>query len=288
MNLTPKELISDVKGLVSLPEACVRVNEMVDDPNSSADDIGKVIAQDPSLTVRILKIANSPFYGLSREIETVSRAIAVMGTTQLRDLVVATSAAKSFEGIPNTLITMEVFWYHSIACGIAARELANKAMRGKGESLFVAGLLHDIGQLVLFNKLPEESKQILLDTLEGPSDGVYHSEMETLGFTHCDVGAELARQWHLPDLYRECIEFHHTPTNATDYPQETALVHIANIVATMFETELDSATPEDVDADLNEVDGEAWSIAGVTREDIPPVIEAVREQIPEVMSLILN
>lgn len=285
---TPKELISDLKGLVSLPETCVRVTEMVDDPNCSVDDIGKVLSQDPSLTIRILKIANSPFYGLSKQIETVSRAISVMGTSQLRDLVVATSAARSFEGIPNTLITMEVFWYHSIACGIAARVLAARAMRGKGESLFVAGLLHDIGQLVIFNKRPTESKKILLDALEGPSDGIYHSEMDVLGFTHCDVGAELAREWHLPELYSACIEFHHTPTKATGHLQEVALVHIANIVACMVETEVESATGEDIDADLNAVDAEAWQIAGVSREDIPAVIDEVRSQIPDVMNLILN
>ncbi len=283
MQITPKQLIDDVKGIVSLPSVCVHINEMVDDPNSSLVNIGKVVAQDPALTLRILKIANSPFYGLSNEIETVGRAVAILGTTQLRDMVLATAATRIFDGIPNNLITMKLFWRHSIACGIAARMLADQVMPGKGESLFVAGLLHDIGQLVMFNKLPEESKQILLYAFEEVGDGdVFSAEMHHLGFTHCDVGAELVREWRLPPLYQECIEFHHSPEKATQFPQEVALIHIAQATANLEEA---GTVDEEKMADISD---NAWEITGFTKEDIPPVIKAIRLQISEVMTTFLD
>jgi len=283
MELSPKQLIDDVKGLVSLPEACVRINEMVDDPNSSADDIGKVLSQDPSLTVRILKIANSPFYGLSNQVETVARAVAIMGTKQLRDMVLATSAARTFDGIPNNLISMKEFWFHNIACGIASRVLAENHLKGKVDSLFVAGLLHDIGQLVMFNKLPDQSREVLVQTLEASSsEEMYHAEKKILGFTHCDVGVELAREWHLPPLYQECIAFHHSPSEAKEFPREVALVHIAQATACMVE--IDSIEEDE----LNDVHEEAWKLTGLTRSDIPPQIDLIRSQISEVMNTFMN
>jgi len=283
MEITPAQLVNDVKGIVSLPSACVRINEIVDDPNSSLDDIGKIVAQDPALTLRILKIANSPFYGLSKQIETVNRAVSVLGTTQLRDLVLATSAVQTFDGIPNELITMDAFWRHSIACGIAARELGKLVMRNRADALFVAGLLHDIGQLVIFNKLPEESKQVLLYALEGTeNEDVFSAEIHLLGFSHCDVGAELVRDWNLPPLYQECIEFHHTPEKATQFSKEVALIHIAHMAACL--EEIDSTD----EVDMLDVKDEAWEITGLSKTDIPPIIEAVRSQIPDAMATFLS
>ena len=109
-----QDLVKNASDLVSLPEVSLRVNELANDPESTADDMAKVISQDPALVARMLKIANSAFYGLSSEVETITRAVAVLGTNKIRDLVLSTAASDTFDGIPNDLITMQDFWHHSL------------------------------------------------------------------------------------------------------------------------------------------------------------------------------
>jgi len=280
MNTTPEQLIEGISELVSLPEACVRINEMVDDPAYSAEDIGKVISSDPALTVRILKIANSPFYGLSTEVDTVSRAITVLGTVQLRDLVLASSACKTFDGIPNDLMSMDDFWYHSIFCGITARKLANSCMLGRGEALFVAGLLHDVGQLILFNRCPLEAKKVLLKSKVTHSESKLHViEQEIIGFDHMDVGAVLTKQWKLPPCLQECVSFHHTPSKAIVFPQEVAIVHIAQAITNF------AGKCSIEGSDIDEVEDGAWEIAGLSEEIIEQTIKEVELEIPEVWAM---
>jgi len=281
MSTSPEQLVDDISELVSLPEACVRINEMVDDPAYSADDIGKVISSDPGLTVRILKIANSPFYGLSSEVDTVSRAITVLGTVQLRDLVLASSACKTFEGIPNDLMTMDEFWHHSIFCGITARKLANSCMLGRGEALFIAGLLHDVGQLILFNKCPVDAKKVLLRSKITHSESEIHLiEQQIIGFDHMDVGSVLTKQWKLPPCLQECVSFHHTPSKATVFPQEVAIIHIAQAITNYANKNSIEGT------NLNEIEEGAWDKAGLSADIIEETIKAVELEIPDVWAML--
>ncbi|NOX91628.1 MAG: HDOD domain-containing protein [Gammaproteobacteria bacterium] len=138
MNEKIQDLLSNVEQLISLPAAYVRLNELVEDPTSSADDIAHVITQDVALTARLLRVANSPLYGLSTQIDTVSRAVTVLGTQQVRDLALATSACKSFDGIPNELVSMESFWEHSILCALCARTLALECFKRQREASSLA------------------------------------------------------------------------------------------------------------------------------------------------------
>ena len=109
--------IEDITDIPSLPEIFIRVNEVVNNPRSSLEDVGKVISEDTGLTARLLKIVNSAFYGFPSHIETISRAVTIVGTQQLRDLALATSVIRLFSGIPHDLLDMESFWRHSVACG---------------------------------------------------------------------------------------------------------------------------------------------------------------------------
>lgn len=283
MAISPQELVSDVSDLVSLPEVCVRINEMIENPNSTADSIGKFISQDPALTAKLLRVANSPFYGFSSEIGTVSKAVAVLGTKQIRDLVLATSVSDVFKNMSNELITIQNFWEHSIYCGLIARIIAYENKKAQGESVFIAGLLHDIGQLIIFSKLPEQAKEALLLSVEGPEDGsLSDAEQQVLGFDHAQVGGELIRHWKLPVALQECVEFHHDPTKAKEAPIEVAIIHLANILATMGETE----TSETIDeSDLDKVDPVAWQLSGLAKDEIEAVLGGARAQISEVQSL---
>ena len=283
---TVAELIKGIDGLVTLPDVFIRINQLVEDPDSSAADIAKAVSQDPSFTVRLLRVANSPFYGFSSTIDTVARAVAVIGTSQIRNLALATAVARSFAGLPNDLVSMENFWHHSLYCALVARILAKhvKVRRCEPEALFTAGLLHDIGELVIFNRLPDQAKESLLMVLDsGDEIPVYQAENEVMGFDHSEVGGELARQWRLPPMLEECIDFHHDIQKAQHYPLETAVVHIANILALM--AEIDTLDP----ADVSPIDPLAWEVTGLAAEEIiEPTIREAQKEIAEAEKLFLG
>ncbi|MBK8162767.1 MAG: HDOD domain-containing protein [Gammaproteobacteria bacterium] len=276
------DLIQDITGLVSFPAVGLRVNEMVNDPSTTAAQLGAVISRDPALTAQLLQIANSAAFGHSAQIDTVSRAVTVLGTRQIRDIVLAGAAMHAFEGIPNELVSMEDFWRHSLYCGLAARFLAERRGLRNTETLFIAGMLHDVGQLVIFRKLPRESKQALLLSIEGDEDfALHHAEQRILGFDHAQVGAALLRRWNFPSLLVECTEFHHAPALARQFPLEAALVHIANSIAQL--AEVDSVQEDD--ALLTEP--AAWGTAGLEKDIIERAVRAAQAQFGDVRGMFM-
>ena len=276
------DLVKNAKDLVSLPEVSLRVNELANDPNSTADDMAKVISQDPALVARMLKIANSVFYGLSTEVETITRAVAVLGTNKIRDLVLSTAASDTFDGIPNDLITMQDFWHHSLYCGLLAQILAKKSKKVHAESIFIAGLLHDIGQLLMFNQLPGKSHEAILLLMEGPEElETYEAERHIFGFDHMQVGAELVKHWNLAPVLQECVEFHHEPQMAKEFPAEVALINIANAVAVM--ADFDSMSEDDEIPRINDI---SWELTGLSKNDLPEAIKKAQEEIKEIEAVL--
>lgn len=277
-----QDLVKNATNLISLPEVSLRVNELANDPNSTADDMGKVISQDPALVARMLRIANSAFYGLSMEVETITRAIAILGTNKIRDLVISTAASDTFDGIPNSLITMQDFWHHSLYCGLLAQILSKKSKKANSESIFIAGLLHDIGQLLMFNQLPEKSHEAILLLMEGTEElETFEAERHVFGFDHMQVGAELIKSWKLAPVLQECVEFHHEPEKAKDFPAEVALINIANAVAVM--ADFNSMNDED---EIPSINSKSWELTGLSKDDLPDAIKKAQEEITEIESVL--
>ncbi len=160
--MNAEELVKGIEHLVSLPDVCIKVNMMADSPLYSAKDIGEVISLDTDLSARLLSLVNSAFYGMRAPVETISRAVTVIGTKGLRNLVLVTSAAEIFTGIPADLVDMTEFWRYSVTTGIIAKALSTRCNVLPGERLFVMGVLHDIGRLVIYLRLPEQSRDVLL------------------------------------------------------------------------------------------------------------------------------
>ena len=280
MSISPRELVAGAIEIASLPEIFLQINEMIDSPRHSAADIGRVLSNDPSLSARLLKIANSVFYGFPSQIDTISRAITVVGTRELRDLVLATSVMRSFKGLPNSLVTMEDFWRHSICCALAARTLA--AQRGEQlvERFFVAGLLHDIGSLLIYRKLPELAREALLRARHNDVP-LYQAEQDVMGFDHAMVGAEIMRKWKLPEHFQEATEFHHNPSRAQRFPSDTALIHIADVVSDAMKYG-NSGDPH-----AHTTDPQAWQMAGLKDDVISPVMAVVEQQFSSVLEIFL-
>lgn len=236
VSLTPQALVESIEDLATLPEVALRIARMVEDPSSSSADIGREISHDAALTARLLRIANSPAFGQHGKIATISRAITVLGVRQVRDLTVGLTAVRTFEGIGNELVTMASFWRHSLLCAVAAGQIAAHRARGRDDSPFVAGLLHDIGQLVLFSRAPVQARQALLMSADSADDvGLFLCERQVMGFDHGAVGLALAKKWGLPRPLQECIEFHHEPERAQEHPLDVATIHIANTAAVLAE-----------------------------------------------------
>lgn len=284
MKPTIVELVQGVQGLVTLPDVFVRINQLVENPDSTVSDIANAVSRDPAFTVRLLRVANSPFYGFSSSIDTVPKAVSVIGTSQIRNLALSTAIANSFAGLPNTLVSMENFWRHSLYCALAARTLARQAGKCDAEAVFTAGLLHDIGELVIFNRVPELAKDVLtqvLDDVDGLT--VHQAERQLLGYDHAQVGGELARQWKLPGLLEECIAFHHSPGDAKRHPREAAIVHIANVLAVM--AELDTLAADDVPP----IEPQAWSTIGLQADAVlADTVHATRAEIAEAEKLFMG
>lgn len=280
--LDPRELVQGVVRLVSLPEVCIRIGEMLDDPLVSAADLGQVISQDASLTARLLKIVNSAFYGFPSRIETVTRAITIIGMRELRGLVLAASVIEAFGHIPNRLIDMSAFWRHSVYCGVVAQLLARSCHVLHSERLFVAGLLHDIGKLILANRLPgrmEEVQQLML----AESMPASLAERVVLGFDHATVGGALLEAWKMPTSLRESVAYHHSPEEAQGDALDVSLVHIANIMSGLAEEDADGGESETLAA----VHPHAWRVSGLDQAAAYAVYAEAGPRFAEALELIL-
>jgi HD-like signal output (HDOD) protein len=208
--------------------------EVINHPRCGAADVAKVVLDDVGLTARLLQTVNSALFSFPRPVETVSQAVTVVGTSQIRDLALATSVVDLFKDVPPDLIDMEGFWQHSLACGVGARVLAGLRRESNVERFFVAGILHDLGKLIIYQQCPEESRAVLEEARSG-NTLIHLAERKVLGFDHSQVGEALLSQWSMPASLREALHYHHTPRRASRYPAETAAVHVADIMAIALE-----------------------------------------------------
>jgi putative nucleotidyltransferase with HDIG domain len=223
--------MDDILGdlIPSPPFIYKKLQEVLNDSNSSFKDITKVIDVDPGLTIRLLKIVNSPFYGLSSSVDSITHAINILGTEQLVDLVLATEVMNKFKGIPKKMIDMDAFWKHSIACGLVSKMIAREMEESNPARYYVAGILHDIGSLVLYKEVPTTARECLAQsTYLGKH--LFQTETEMLGFNHADIGKELLNKWNLHERLVEAVGYHHNPMEAKVYPRFATIVHTADIL----------------------------------------------------------
>jgi len=279
--MNPRKLVGKIDNLVSLPDVCVKVNRLVDSPSYSARSVGEIVSRDTDLSARLLRLVNSSFLGLRAPVDTISRAIAVIGTNELRNLVMATSAARLFTGIPSDLVDVHEYWRHAVTTGVIGRELAGRCRVLHSERVFVMGILHDIGRMVIYLTLPDQSRDILLIT--GGDDWLLpETERDVLGFDHMQVGAELLRKWNLPDGLIAVVGGHHDPMQVEDFHFEASLVHIA---AALANGELNGDSLENT---LAVITASVWELTGLTPADLENAMETIPAKAAEVMDTIMS
>lgn len=261
-------LIEHVDRLVSLPDVYYRLEALLEQPHSSLDDIARLLSTEPDLCARLLGLANSAFYSFPVRVESIDKAVQVIGIRQIRELVMATSIMNAFSRVPLGMIDMRRFWEHSVATGVMAKCLGQQAGRRQSERYYVAGLLHDIGRLAFFLKMPGMMAELLLqrERVETP---LFQLEQAALGYNHADAGGALLQHWRLPQSLHEPVCFHHDPRHAVDYAEVAAAVHLADVWVNRemlgsggerFQLEMESEASEILGIDPQEMT-EAWSHA---------------------------
>lgn len=214
--------------LPEIPSIVFELNEVIANPLSSADQMAQVINKSPSLTALLLKIVNSSFYGLPSKVDRVSLAVTMIGSRELSALALGISIISIFKNIPRSHLNMRFFLRHSLACAIVSRLLAAQKNMRQTEQMFTAGLLHDLGRLILFIYFPEETLEVLRYARD-TSTCLYAAEKKRLGCHHAHIGKYLLNRWRLPLLLENTVCFHHEPGDSPD-PVPAAIVHVADVL----------------------------------------------------------
>lgn len=226
-------LAKSASQLFTLPEICIKIQEVIYDPSSSTADIAKLIAIDPSLSARLLKIANSSFYNFPSQIDELSRAINLIGTEDLYNLALATSTPDAFASLSkNNNIDIAAYWRHSVMTGLIGRGLAQHCSIRHSESLFLSGLFHNLGQLVVLEQMPEKFLQI--EAMKNDLHAPWAIEKEVMGYTYADVSAELLRCWKMPYNILDLVQTQHDPSLSPE-ARTSSLVHISSRAASQIE-----------------------------------------------------
>jgi HD-like signal output (HDOD) protein len=233
---TASELVAGVRDLVVLPESYLRIQTLLRDPGSGIEDFARAVHGDPALAARVLRAANSAFFGVSRRVERISLALSLMGISRLHDLVLASAVIGTFSRMSTPGIAMGPYWRRSIHVGILSRMLAEAGRIFDSERLFVAGLLHDIGHLIMDMQMPAVTGEALAHS-RAQSLPLFAAERSLFGCHYGDVGAELMNNWLFPDSLQEICRLHSEPALAREFGRECAIVHIAQHAVLGAETD---------------------------------------------------
>lgn len=219
-----RQRVEKLGQLPTLPHVVQKIVSMIDRPETSAEDLGRLIEKDQVLSAKVLRLANSPFYGFPARIASVSHAVVVLGLNVVKGL---TLGATVFDMMKDA--GMDDLWRHSLGVAMVAHILAVRAGHKNPEEVFVAGLLHDLGKVVLYTKLPELGAAVKCRSEERDLPAV-EAELEVLGLTHAEIAGWLAESWHLPTVLKEPMMFHHRPALAQQARSQTAMVHVADLL----------------------------------------------------------
>ena len=238
INHQRSNIFNQVDSLPSLPATVSKVMTVTADPESSADDLVHAILPDQAMCATILKIANSAFFGIPHNVATMEKAVNVLGFNEVHNIILGKAVFNSFKKInAQNRHAINNFWYHSFACGLAAKILAGD-LGLSASTLFIAGLIHDIGKLAFFIATPDEYLSIL--TLEKTGQiNCHHLEQDTFGIDHGEVGLRLLTRWLFPECLVNAVGFHHEPEKCSSHPKQAIVIQLSDALSILVKTEDD-------------------------------------------------
>jgi putative nucleotidyltransferase with HDIG domain len=256
---TIRRKVENIKGLPTLPGIVKKISEMVVKPTTSAEDIGRVISSDQVLSAKVLKLINSAFYGFPGRISSVTHGIVLLGFNVVKGLVLSASVFDMMEG------KMVGLWEHSLGTAITSGIIGKRIKQENPEEGNEAGLLHDIGKVVIKVSMPDEYEKISKLVVEKEMS-MFKAEKAVLGMTHAEIGGFLAEKWNLPQNLRDPITYHHSPHRARIAPKQTAMIHLADILIKGI------GHGQGGDMWIPPLDKEAWQILKLSKKDIEEII----------------
>ena len=250
-------LISETTAVVSLPEIYLRIKQAIDDPDAGLCDIASILSRDPGMTARVLKVANSAFFGVVSKVDAPMVAVNLLGPQLVHDLVLATSITRAFSGINDSVMNMDVFWQNSVYCAVLCKLLAEECNALNSERLFIVGLLSDIGHLVMYHEVAGAC-QAALSKAHQEMCPLHDAENEIVGCNYADVGGKLLESWGLPESLCQPILFQTDPKKADGYIQDAAIANIASSIVNSESPDVPLANRE-----LN-ISPIIWKYAGIS------------------------
>ena len=271
-----KRVVANIRNLPTPPIVFHQIQKVINDPRAGATQVAAVLAEDPAMSVKVLKLTNSAFYGLAREVESVKQAVVIVGMEAVKNLVLSASVLDMFKGGGVDQEYQESFWRHSLATAFCCRLLARR-IKSRGivdpDAAFSAGLLHDMGKIVVCCYLPDEFAALQAARKEDQAHLDCEIETSVLGYDHAQVGSVLAVQWKLPQKLADAIACHHVPQLSESDSPIAYIVHLADYVA--------KATFYDAGAEAHRIgklqDGVA-DYLGITEADVDLYGELLREE----------
>ncbi len=268
------ETVSNISTIPTLPTVLERITTLLKNPQTSAEEVGRAITKDQALASKVLKLVNSAFYGFPGRISTITHAVVILGFSTIKNIVLTASIFETFKkGRENFAgFDMEKFWIHSIACGAAAQTLAKHIGNQDREECFIAGLIHDIGKIILCQYLPKEFNEITRNVRE-KNILIFDSERELYNTTHQEIGGIIAKNWNLPANLQQAVCHHHNPTKNQNHFITISIVHCADILvrALDFGNGGDNKIPS-----LAE---HVWKTLKLNEKNLLPILEEISEEV---------
>ena len=275
-----KSIKEKVLDLPSLPEVVTKVTQLVQDPKSSAEDLGKVISHDSGLTSRVLKLVNSAYYGFPKQISSIQHAIMILGFTTIKGLVLSSSIFKIFSPKNNLVNNLDYkqFWKHSLLTAIASKKLYADMFFEDDDNIFSAAILHDIGKLIL----DQYDHNNYMNVIKNTPDQIYanqvlEAEQKYCEVTHPYIGHIVASGWNLPPVLADVIKYHHAPLESEEHEKITTVVYFANIISQLV---LDKG-----EFSMEAFDEEIVSHMGLDEEDLSNFFLKIQEEATELEDL---
>ena len=267
--------IDSTKDLQTLPKVYHLSLSLLSDPKSTRDDIVNVLKRDQVITTKILRIVNSSLFGFSRTITTLDDAIPLLGFNEIRNIVTSVSILKLMgNGSNHDVFDRQAFWKHSIGCAIVTKLVAKYIGISKNEEYFTAGLLHDIGKLVLDQLFPEEFRK-LINLVNNQSIHFRKAEREIFGQPHQDIGAYLLTKWNIPEIIVDAVRYHHSPVDSTVDLFLVSAVHVGDIITHML------AIGDSGERNVPKLEDYAERQLGIGLVDLDQLVPEIDEQLHE-------
>ena len=249
------QMVAQIDDLPTIPVVAMQVLQLLDNPDVEVEEVVDLMMSDPVMTARILKMINSPVFKPEHEITSLKRALVYMGLRHVREIALTTSLIQAFEKDSGAL-GGNTFWEHSFGVGMVAKIIAKKVGYKDLEKAYIAGIIHDLGEVFLSNYMREPFSRVL-DSIKDRPANLVSAEIALLGTSHCEIGLCMARKWNFPEVYCEVIALHHSPANAVIEPALCAIVNLADLFCSVVRG-LDYGGKEWVYFNLQEE--QAWHI----------------------------